>query len=703
MTQQKKLKWNDAFDLYPSPDNSRLRYTAEKIVELTTKIFFNGFMTSKPLLVTKEGEILQGNRRYICAIFAEYARSLHPHDSVDQDMIDKAVRDALGSMGSPAGESDHRDPALIVARKLKDSHSVKLPCIQFSGNAKQKAVTFFDATGTEPPDLLGEAWAIRRAIKAGWKEAELSNHFGKGISYINNRIAITEVDPDLAAAIDAKTYTMGVATALAKLPQHKRGALTRYVLSFISQGGKSILTTATISEVAKQVDDFDGFQLPLEYSKQSERNVAQILAAMWVETVTNNPDSAWAAVVQMVRSKHATTWQTPWLDSETAQRWIDLLVGPPPGGRYMPVMLKWLFSVSCEACAVHKLPADTFLDVDLPLACRSPRREKVKEVYGKCINGFRISEAVVMNVPDSWAGNDGVEVSGTTQMVKSETALQQAWHSQLERETDAKEAARREEEEAIANTRVELPQVDTPDTDEETATETAVPAPPDEGDPEPVEMTLTPVLDDEEPQRPIDDMRDKLRTYIALHQTMPDSDNVVAAQCVRCRYRMDDGGCEWAASSTLRTVRFSQLTGEDKTAVPFCHQYRPAKPWREIVPDMPDWDAIDGYPDKSLMIETVLQMVEARKLQNKSDVQMYQWLTGRPMNTTENYQTWFVTELDQQGRNLRVSQVAFLYMMVMQEFLRTDCKPFQIPIFDGETLAGWETVSEGTLIMDLDI
>ena len=678
--------------LYTSSNNSRTHYPVSDLVELTLKIIHNGFMPSKPLLVTKDGEVLQGNRRLLCAVLATYIMETFDgnRQDIDTELVESVIRQVLTDHGERV-DGDERPTAIIAVSKLQEGYVIDLPAVLFKGNAKEKAVAFFDATGTSKPDLYGEAMAIKRAIDAGWMENELANHFGKKRTFINNRLALTEVEKRLVDAIDQKTYSMGTAVAIAGVPEHKRSALVDYAMSMVNEFGKSLLTVSRVKQLAKELADFDGFIIPLTYERIAQRNIALALSSMWQAVLDEDPDRAWRAVLEMTT---VDGYKAPWLSPKITNQWIDNLIGQPANGLYMPIVVQYLKEhVNCNKCPISQLP-EQILKVDLPkLPCRI-NQQQAFVTLGCCANGFRESDMVNMLVPDTWHANEGVQAIGTSYGVKSYADLELAWSNQRDKELKAAEAERKAAE--------PIPQIQMPDTsaveeDDGDVEETAVVEVPPEAA-VPAQAELPPPLDDEEDEelRPIDQMRAKLNTYIVLHNTMPDSDNPLAAQCVNCRYYLESNECEWAKSGTLRTVRFSELVGvHHQTKIPFCHQYRPSRTWYEFVPDVPAWDDMDGYPSRQAMIETILQLVELRKLTNSTDVQMFQWLTGRPLNTTENYQTWFATELEEQHGDMRVSQVAFLYLMAVQELLRTDRqRQFQVPMFDGEAMSMWETVRE---------
>lgn len=105
---------------------------------------------------------------------------------------------------------------------------------------------------------------------------------------------------------------------------------------------------------------------------------------------------------------------------------------------------------------------------------------------------------------------------------------------------------------------------------------------------------------------------------------------------------------------------------------------RPNIPWREIIPEHP----AAGQLPREWMVKYIIALVKERV--GIDGYKPFQWLTGRPMNSSERYDDWFVKQLEEQQGDLSDSQVFTLFVMVHDEWKRAkrfgDDGIFHLPV-----------------------
>jgi hypothetical protein len=70
----------------------------------------------------------------------------------------------------------------------------------------------------------------------------------------------------------------------------------------------------------------------------------------------------------------------------------------------------------------------------------------------------------------------------------------------------------------------------------------------------------------------------------------------------------------------------------------------------------------------------------------------FEFLTGRPMSSSEKYEDWFEKQLGEQIGNLSDGQLFTLLLWATAEWQRGQGKPFSLPLNDGVQFATYNMV-----------
>jgi hypothetical protein len=132
----------------------------------------------------------------------------------------------------------------------------------------------------------------------------------------------------------------------------------------------------------------------------------------------------------------------------------------------------------------------------------------------------------------------------------------------------------------------------------------------------------------------------------------------------------------------LRSVSFKVLRSEDdgakpigSLAVPVCRQFAPNQPWAEILPAHPE---PPGLP-RAWLKGQILQLVQDanRRGDNRN---AFEFLTGRPLSASENYDDWSAQQLGAQGGDLSPAQLFTLFIWAHSEWQRARRREFTLPV-----------------------
>jgi hypothetical protein len=170
---------------------------------------------------------------------------------------------------------------------------------------------------------------------------------------------------------------------------------------------------------------------------------------------------------------------------------------------------------------------------------------------------------------------------------------------------------------------------------------------------------------------PIQIQRGKIQDFMDKHLTL-NVNHPFATQCGKCRHFLTQSPtkddtiphCQWAGR--LRKVFFHTLqpTNKKTTAIPVCHQFAPTATWHDLIPAHPnppelprDW------------VKTHLMLL-VKAGQSQHGTLPFEFLTGRPMTSSESYDNWFGDQLKEQIGQLSDAQLWTLFIWATSEWQR---------------------------------
>lgn len=177
---------------------------------------------------------------------------------------------------------------------------------------------------------------------------------------------------------------------------------------------------------------------------------------------------------------------------------------------------------------------------------------------------------------------------------------------------------------------------------------------------------------------PIVKQRAQIADFMQRHVQLA-ANHPFATPCGRCRHRLDSSltklalseaevdesvpHCAWAGR--LRSVTFKTLAADNKNApsVPVCRQFAPNQPWHELIPGHPQ---PPGVP-RDWLKEQILHLVKDANRYGSSR-NAFEFLTGRPMGSNENYSDWFSQQVETQGGDLNDAQLFTLFVWAYAEW-----------------------------------
>jgi hypothetical protein len=483
---------------------------------------------------------------------------------------------------------------------------------------------------------------------------------------------------------------MSVARTVADLAEPKRTGLAIFLLA----NQPAALTAKEIKACTGALKKWNGIQIGLTFARltaAATRNIARALARLWSQVVEAYPEDAYAAAAMLIyRGLH----EEPWANAQKASLWFQALGGDvyynsSEGGagiNWPAVVEHLLTEVSCDTCPLNRLPQQT-LRSDLSggqggvlgMPCRVGKTAASSEASGarRCIHGLAPNDPFDVRVPWNWSEHEGVVHEGGHYRVKSFEALEKAWQAQatMEQAEDAEPPAANNERPATDGAGQAEPAATTSD-----ATLAGSANPQADGAanwPSPVEK-----------QRAL--IRDFMDTHGRLAVGHP-----FASSCVGCRHLLDRAPnkdetvphCAWA--DRPRRVHFQVLrpTQGDGPVVPVCRQYAPADSWETLIPEHPE---PPGVPREWLR-EQILKLADAGRTYGDA-YHPFEFLTGRPMSSSEKYADWFETQLAEQIGNLSDGQLFTLLLWAAAEWQRGQSKAFSLPLNDGVQFASYKSV-----------
>jgi hypothetical protein len=249
--------------------------------------------------------------------------------------------------------------------------------------------------------------------------------------------------------------------------------------------------------------------------------------------------------------------------------------------------------------------------------------------------------------------------------VKSYQGLLSAWEAQAEKE----EAEEETEVEEQAN---QAPEETGPEASTTTSDTSEGAAPP---------ASQSSSKDEDRPS-PIVTQREKIAGFMKHHEQLA-ANHPFATPCGRCRHRLESSPtqdeavphCAWAGR--LRRVSFKLLEPAEEGAprVPVCRQFAPDQPWHELIPAHPNPPEIP----RAWLKEQILHLVkDANRLDGRRNA--FEFLSGRPMGSNENYSDWFAQQLEAQAGELSHAQLFTLFVWAHSEWRRSRQREFSLPV-----------------------
>jgi hypothetical protein len=624
-----------------NPAQMRRQYDLGKLAELTLQIESRGFDADRPLLVRSDGngsyENVRGHRRRMATLMAAHL----PEGEWTIDSVRSQWETLVDTFN---GDVE------AAAEALAEAHGeVEVPVVIFEGDAKSAILALWsDNYGDEDPDPLGVATSLLIGIKEyGILPDEAVRNMGQQPHFVERHLALAQVSPALARRIVNKEMSMSMAVIVMGLDGAKREALTQFLLA-----APSSITVDNIKRVAKHLKELS-FEMPWEFPHSTRRNVARAFINLWNSKIGEDDTRAYlGACIVFSATQEA---EPPWSDSVLILKWFQAL-GISTNDHWAVVLEGYLTEVSCVSCPIAKLPSK-ILKTDITRPAGLPCR--MGHTVQKCMHGLAPHDPFHMRVPMDWGSLSGVKGEAGKYYVDSYTDLESAWTEQTE--IEAKQSATEDRKAKKAATAQRLQKK-----------ETAVAKQPEK----------TP-----EPEGPseVEVMRAKVGLYITSHGEM-NAKHLLATPCEACQHRLDESPtadpatphCAWA--SHKRSVTFSKLTPRNKgefEPIPVCQQFAPAASWQEIIPEHPE----PGRISREWMVAYLLKMVQATP-SGFNGYRPFQWLTGRPMRSSENYTEWFAEQLKSQQGNLSDAQIYTLFVLVHDEWSRcaSDRNEFYIPM-----------------------
>lgn len=656
-------------NLKQHPAQMRTVYDIESMATLCLQIYQRGLDEWQTLLASPNGEeetyfIISGHRRRMARLLAwalaDWATD-HPDTEIGIEVVRTMITTLVDSLGSLEK---------VIAALLEKYGDREIPIALFEGSQKAEILSLQAANyGSEQADMMGIAHSFRQALEAGATLEEIGRNCGQSVHYVHNHLALTNIPPELAQRIAAGELPMSVARTVADLSEPKRTGLSVFILA--NEPGK--LTAKAIKDCATTLRKWSGLQMPLMTKHQSQRNIARALVRLWGQVVEAYPEDAYAAAAMLVyRSLH----DEPWANKEKLTLWFQALGGDTyfTDGRinWTAVVAYLITEVACETCPIAQLPNQQ-LRSDLSqgqggllgMPCR------LGEKATRCIHGLAPNDNFDVRVPWDWSQHPGVVNEESEYRAKRYEALLKAWQAQMEREQAEDEAAAATAGDGQTAV-TEMPQQPRDERPSVTGSQQANDSP----------SPIPPAKDS-----PIAKQRTQIADFMKRHEQLAARKGLAhhpfATLCGHCRHRLDKSPtkdesvphCAWAGR--LRRVYFKTLEPEDKQAprIPVCRQFAPNQAWHELIPAHSD---PPGVP-RDWLKQQILELVKDANRRG-NDRNIFEFLTGRPMGTNENYSDWFSQQMASQSGDLNDAQLFTLFVWAHAEWQRAKNSSFSLPV-----------------------
>ncbi len=713
----KQLHIHDAHD--------RTRYDLDKLAGLTLQVVERNLDEWQPVTAAlaqpangkaAQYRIISGHRRWLARILAyavlEWAK-LPDHQARTENGIDLPfVRELLVEIVQTLTGQQRVEGSVQMTLSAESVHTAitqllqlygenEITIAEFKGGAKAQMLALQAANSNrEDPDPLGLARSYHAAFEVGATPTEIARHSGVHTDYVLNHLALTQIDPAIATAISEDKLPMGIARQLVRHDNPLKAGLTNFVLLSLAPNGTAV-TVSSLKQIAKQFKNWHGLQVPLSgLQRQSQRNMARILSALWQKSVDGNAAHAWTAAVQMAAAGYL---KEAWLDSAKTTAWFEVLDtqrkyrDADNNLNWQTIVADLLLPVSCETCPIGKLPRVS-LQSDIGEgrdgATGIPCRLHAAGEHRKCLHGYAPDDSLQVPVPFDWATHNGVERENGGYVVKTEEALQQAWQAQLK-----DEGGRMKDEEATPSERSIAPSAasDVKRTRVEPIPDGSIQTSTIEASSPIIATATTPVQPTEKTESTSGgDSKTQARIRQFMESTAAQSaTHPFATPCASCRHKLDSSPvksrknapyCAWAKGS--RSLSFTQLNPTEKDTnfapIPVCRQYAPKSEWRDLIPT----HAGNCTLPRTWLTTQITELIEQMSLGRSrvysghtAKIAQYplEFLTGRPMGSNENHANWFKDRFQEEQGNLSDGQMMTLFIWVMAERRRLQQQSFLLP------------------------
>lgn len=667
------------------PAQMRTTYNLEKLAELVVKIFHQGLHEWQPILIGKNGSdrapIISGHRRHLAVTFSQYLPVWLKEEEIGVE-TEKISIQQVNQMLNALVKSENNiafaaDMETAVSQILPQVGSLKIPVQLFSdaGDAASEMMALISSNyGGEAPDMLGEAVAFQAALLEAKAPKQIANEIGKSEKYVTDRVALVNIDQELAKLIVSGKFSLAVATAVSGLENaEKKAGLTRYILAKQDE-----LSVGEIIKIAKKLKAWPGLSMPLIFEgNQTKRNMARILIRMWNNAIENFPEASWAAASMFI---HRQAHKDPWMNKNHFELWVKSFGN---GTYFVDSKIIWdklvhelLAEVSCETCPLSKVAAPqelrnkiTTQSGALGMPCRLGQKGT------NCLHGFTSTDSILIRVPAAWAGLDDVEGEAGTYQVKGIEAFEAAQLAQIKRE-------QKEEEAEILETEKAAPATTTQVAKGNAQLSNAVD----------VEKTSQPRA-----KKPVDKKRAAIRLFMESHQHLATA-HPWATVCANCQNKRTDSPvkdpkvpyCNWAKGGVSAPINVWMPKQESDSGphIPYCRQYLPIQKWKEVIPENPSPPGMS----RVWMVKQIQTHYKRAATSSSDEERPLLFLIGRPLASNDSNRDWFSKQLKKQADTLTDGQLWTLCIWVINRWNGTGREQAFPVVGDGQQLEDYKLV-----------
>ncbi len=676
-------------DLKTHPAQMRTTYSLPNLAELIIQILHQGLHAWQPILIGKNGSdkapIISGHRRHLATTFSHYLPLWLKEQGQDVQADDITISHARQMLEALVTHENHfafaSDVETAVSEALTHVGTVEIS-VQIhpeAGNLQAEMMALIASNyGGEAPDILGEAVAFQAAMLDGQSAKQIANSIGKPVKYVTDRVALVNIDAELAKCIVRGKFSLTAATAVAGIENlGKKAGLTRYLLAKQDE-----LSIGEITTIAKTLKAWQGLIMPLLFAgNQTQRNMARILIRMWHNALESYPESSWAAAAMFI---HRQAHLEPWLNQAHFTLWVKSFGN---GIYFIDDAIVWdklihelLTEVSCATCPLAAVPAlpnlknqITTRGGPLGMPCR------LGEKGNNCLHGFLPKDAIQVRVPAAWAGLDGVAGDAGAYTVTGVEAFEAAEAAQLARE-QAEAAEANAKADAAAAEAKQQSSVGSNRNADSTAKK--------------VESTG---------KKPIQKKRDAIILFMETHEQLA-ATHPWATLCATCQNRREDSPvkdpnvphCNWGkgGSSAYFNVWLPKQDGDKGPHIPYCRQYLPTAQWKDVVPATP---APQGMTREWLIDQIKAHYAKAVSTSGSLDEERpLLFLFGRTTVTSESNRDWFNKQFKKQSGELTDDQLWTLCIWIMNRWNGSSREQLFPVLGNGSQLVPYKLVDYGT-------